>query len=120
MRLAQEARVATATSWSRGTMPLSERKQNVITEAEESLSRQDTRFFKSVIRTTLHACRRRFVHGGVVGFILGLLIKTPYFTQSVLLGLMEVAVIFVSVLVIQYNSRRPGHPSRSFESDRTE
>jgi uncharacterized membrane protein len=85
-------------------MPLSEHEQRIFTELEESLSHQDPRFARSVSGTTQHYYRRR-VLGGVVGFIVGLLIMTISFTQSVLLGLLGVAVMFVAAFTIQLNAR---------------
>ena len=88
-------------------MPLSEHEQKVLAELEESLSKQDPRFAKNVRETNVYS------HGGrrVAGFIAGLLILVLFFSQSTLLGLVGVALMFVSAVVIERNARLLGRAS---------
>ena len=99
-------------------MPLSEREQKILSDLEESLSKQDPRFAKSVSQTNPLLDPRRRVRGGIVGFLVGLAILVVFFAQSVLLGLVGVAVMLLSSLVVARNaelmgasSSRHDHPS---------
>ena len=92
-------------------MPLSEHEQRILAELEESLSKADPRFAKSVRETTVYSHSGRRVRWGVAGFVLGLLILLFTFSSSVLAGLCGVVIMFVSAVVIERNGRRLGRAS---------
>ncbi|MDE3007720.1 MAG: DUF3040 domain-containing protein [Acidobacteriota bacterium] len=92
-------------------MPLSEHEQRILAELEESLSKQDPRFVKNVRETNVYAHGGRRVRWGVAGFVAGLLILILCFSQSVLLGLVGVALMFVSAVVVERNARLLGRAS---------
>jgi Protein of unknown function (DUF3040) len=92
-------------------MPLSEHEQKILAELEESLSKQDPRFAKSVQSKNVYAHSGRRVRWGIAGFIAGLLILVLCFSNSVLLGLLGVAIMFVSAVVVERNARRLGRAS---------
>ena len=94
-------------------MPLSEHEQKILSDLEESLAKQDPRFAKSVSQTKLLVYARRRVRGGVVGFIVGLAILIVFFTQSILLGLIGVAVMLLSSIVVARNAELLGRASSS-------
>jgi len=97
-------------------MPLSEHEQKILAELEESLSKQDPRFAKNVRETNVYSHGGRRVRWGILGFVAGLLILVLFFSQSTLLGLFGVALMFVSAVVIERNARllgrAPGRTSR--------
>jgi hypothetical protein len=80
-------------------MPLSEHEQKILSSLEESLRQHDPHFAKSVGNLSLYARRRRRRRGSVIGFIVGLVILVAYFTQSVPLGLVGLAIMLASSLV---------------------
>ena len=80
-------------------MPLSEHEQRILAELEDSLSKQDHRFAKSVRETNVYAHGGRRVRWGVAGFIAGLLVLIFFFSDSILLGLVGVALMFVGILL---------------------
>lgn len=92
-------------------MPLSEHEQRILAELEESLSKQDPRFVKNVRETNIYVHGGRRVRWGVVGFVVGLLILVLFFSQSVLIGLVGVAMMFVSAVVVERNARLLGRAS---------
>ena len=92
-------------------MPLSEREQRILAELEESLSKQDPRFAKNVRETNVYAHGGRRVRWGIAGFVAGLVILILCFSTSVLLGLVGVALMFVSAVVIERNARLLGRAS---------
>lgn len=92
-------------------MPLSEHEQRILNELEESLSKQDPRFAKSVRETNVYAHGGRRVRWGIAGFVAGLLILVLFFSESTLLGLVGVALMFVSAIVIERNARLLGRAS---------
>lgn len=89
-------------------MPLSEHEQRILAELEESLSKHDPSFVKSVRETTVahHASRR--IRWGVVGFLVGLVVLVLFFSHSVVVGLLGVALMFVSAVVVERNARQLG------------
>jgi Protein of unknown function (DUF3040) len=89
-------------------MPLSEHEQKILAELEESLSKQDPRFAKSVRETNVYSHGARRVRRGVAGFVLGLVVLIAFFSQSVYVGLMGVALMFASAVVVERNARRLG------------
>ena len=92
-------------------MPLSEHEQKILAELEESLSKQDPRFAKNVRETNVYSHGGRRVRWGIAGFVAGLLILILFFSQSTLLGLFGVALMFVSAVVIERNARLLGRAS---------
>lgn len=92
-------------------MPLSEHEQRVLAQLEESLSKEDPRFVKNVRETNIYSHGGRRVRWGIAGFVAGLLILVLCFSTSVLLGLLGVAVMFVSAVVIERNARLLGRAS---------
>lgn len=92
-------------------MPLSEHEQRILAELEESLSKQDPRFVKNVRETNVYSHGGRRVRWGIAGFVAGLLILILCFSHSVLLGLVGVAMMFVSAVVVERNARLLGRAS---------
>lgn len=92
-------------------MPLSEHEQRILAELEESLSKQDPHFAKSVRETNVYAHGGRRVRWGIAGFIAGLLILVLFFSESTIWGLFGVVVMFVSAIVVVRNARLLGRAS---------
>ena len=105
-------------------MPLSDHEQRILAELEDSLSKQDPRFVKSVRETNVYAHGGRRVRWGVAGFVLGLLILVLFFSRNTMVGLIGVALMFVSAVVVERNARLLGRASwqdltRSVQGDDT-
>lgn len=92
-------------------MPLSEHEQRILAELEESLSKADPRFARNVRETTVYSHSGRRARWGVVGFLVGLAVLVSTFSTSIVLGLVGVAIMFVSGIVIERNVRRLGRAS---------
>ncbi|MGH9020342.1 MAG: DUF3040 domain-containing protein [Acidimicrobiales bacterium] len=92
-------------------MPLSEHEQRILAELEDSLSKQDPRFAKSVRDTNVYSHGGRRVRWGILGFLAGLAILVLFFSRSVPIGLVGVALMFVSAVVIERNARLLGRAS---------
>jgi type IV secretory pathway VirB3-like protein len=92
-------------------MPLSEHEQRILAELEDSLAKEDPRFVKSVREKNVYAHGGRRVRWGVAGFVAGLAILVVFFSRNVLVGLVGVALMFVSALVIERNARLLGRAS---------
>jgi hypothetical protein len=92
-------------------MPLSEHEQKILAELEDSLSKQDPRFAKNVRETNIYSHSGRRVRWGVVGFVAGLAVLVLFFSHSVLLGLVGVALMFISAVVVERNARKLGRAS---------
>lgn len=92
-------------------MPLSEHEQRILDQLEESLSKQDPRFAKNVRETNVYAHGGRRVRWGIAGFVAGLLILLLFFSNSIALGLVGVAMMFVSAVVVERNVRLLGRAS---------
>ena len=92
-------------------MPLSEHEQQILAELEESLSKHDPRFAKNVRDTNVYSHGGRRVRWGIAGFVAGLLILILFFSQSVLVGLLGVALMFISAVVVERNARLLGRAS---------
>lgn len=92
-------------------MPLSEHEQRILAELEDSLAKQDPRFAKSVRTTNVYSHGGRRVRWGILGFLAGLAILILFFSRSVPLGLVGVALMFVSAIVIERNARLLGRAS---------
>jgi len=91
-------------------MPLSEHEQKILAELEESLSKQDPKFAKSVRETNVYSHSLRRVRWAISTFLLGLVVLVA-FVQSVMVGIVGVAMMFVSAVVIERNIRRIGRAS---------
>jgi Protein of unknown function (DUF3040) len=91
-------------------MPLSEHEQKILAELEESLSKQDPKFAKSVRETNVYSHSLRRVRWAILTFLLGLVVLVA-FVQSVMVGIVGVAMMFVSAVVIERNIRRIGRAS---------
>jgi hypothetical protein len=92
-------------------MPLSEHEQHILAQLEESLSKGDPRFVKNVRETNVYSHSLRQVRWGIVGFIVGLVVLVAFFSQSIIVGMIGVALMFVSAIVIERNARRIGRAS---------
>ena len=85
-------------------MPLSEHEQRILAELEESLARHDPRFVERVQSESVRATRR--CRWAVVGFLVGLAVLVAFYSESVGVGLLGVAVMFASAVVFEHNLRR--------------
>jgi type IV secretory pathway VirB3-like protein len=92
-------------------VPLSEHEQRILAELEESLSKNDPSFAKSVRDTDVYAHGGRRVRWGIAGFVAGLLLLVLCFSHSIILGLVGVALMFVSAVVVERNARLLGRAS---------
>ncbi len=103
-------------------MPLSDHEQRILAELEESLHREDPDFAQKVRDESIYRHAGRHVKWAGVSFLLGLVILVVFFTNSIWLGLLGVAVMFASGVVIQRNLSRMGRASwhdlaRGFQGD---
>jgi hypothetical protein len=89
-------------------VPLSEHEQRILAELEESLVRQDPEFAHRVRTETVYRHAGRHCKWAAVGFVGGLAILVAFYSQSVALGLLGVALMFVSAVVFERNLRRLG------------
>ena len=62
-------------------MPLSEHEQKILAQLEESLSKQDPRFAKSVRETNIYAHSLRQIRWSAVAFVIGLVVLVAFFSQ---------------------------------------
>ena len=92
-------------------MPLSEHEQKILAELEESLSKQDPKFAKSVRETNIYAHSLRQIRWSLVAFVAGLVILVAFFSQVTLVGVVGVAIMFAAAVVIERNIRRIGKAS---------
>ena len=103
-------------------MPLSEHEQRILAELEESLVREDPRFAERVRTKTVYRHAGRQCKWAALGFLAGLAVLVAFYSQSVVLGLVGVALMFGSAVVFERNLRRLGRASwhdltRSHRSD---
>ena len=89
-------------------MPLSEHEQRILAELEDSLSRQDPSFAERVRSETVYRHAGRYCKWSAVGFVAGVAILVAFYSESVVLGLLGVAVMFSSAAVFERNLRRMG------------
>lgn len=89
-------------------MPLSEHEQRILAEMEESLVRQDPQFAERVKSKTVYRHAGRHCIWGALGFAAGVAILVTFYSESVLVGLLGVLVMFVSAVVFERNLRRMG------------
>jgi cytochrome c biogenesis protein ResB len=92
-------------------MPLSEHEQRVLRQLEESLLNEDPALDKKVRETTVYSHAGRRVRWGFLGFVLGMVILLTCFAWSAVLGLLGVAVMFGSGVIIERNIRLMGRAS---------
>ena len=91
-----------------GGVPLSEHEQRILAELEESLVRQDPAFAERVRSETVYRHAGRYCKWAAAGFIAGLAVLVAFYSQSVALGLLGVAMMFISAVVFERNLRRMG------------
>jgi hypothetical protein len=101
-------------------MPLSEHEQKILTDLEESLSKQDPRFAKIVSKSKFYVHARPRARWSVAGFILGLAVLIVFFTQSVLLGLVGITMMLLSALFVARNAELMGRTSLSRQRYKSE
>lgn len=89
-------------------MPLSEHEQRILAELEDSLVRQDPAFAERVRSETVYRHAGRYCKWAAVGFVAGVAILVAFYSQSVVVGLLGVAVMFASAVVFERNLRRMG------------
>jgi hypothetical protein len=78
-------------------VPLSEHEQRILTSLEESLE-SDARFTHKVDAIRFSTRRRQVRFGSVLGFLVGLAILVVFFTHTVVVGIIGVALMLVSSL----------------------
>lgn len=89
-------------------MPLSEHEQRILAQMEESLVREDPRFAERVKSETVYRHAGRHCIWSSLTFAAGLAILVAFYSESVLVGLLGVAVMFASAVVFERNLRRMG------------
>ena len=89
-------------------MPLSEHEQRILAELEESLSRQDPRFADKVANESIYRHASRRCKWAAFVFVLALVGLIAFYSISVFLGLVMVAVMFGSALYFERNLRLMG------------
>lgn len=105
-------------------MPLSDHEQRILAELEESLHREDPDFAHKVRNESIYRHAGRHVKWAGGTFLVGLAILVAFFTTSIWLGLVGVAVMFASGVVIQRSLSRMGRASwndlsRGLQGERT-
>jgi hypothetical protein len=86
-------------------MPLSEHEQKVLTELEYSLFEQDPRLVEAMWAGGNASLWKRRTLWGVTGYLVGTIVLVAYFTVSLWLGLVGVAVMGACMFVIERNVR---------------
>lgn len=89
-------------------MPLSEHEQRILAELEESLVRHDPDFAERVRSETVYRHAGRRCKWAAAGFVAGVVVLVAFYSESVLAGLLGVAIMFASVVVFERNLRRMG------------
>jgi hypothetical protein len=89
-------------------VPLSDREQRILAELEESLVRQDPEFAERVRSETVYRHAGRFCKWSAVGFVAGVAVLVAFYSRSVFLGFLGVAMMFGSAVVFERNLRRMG------------
>lgn len=89
-------------------MPLSEHEQRILAELEDSLVRQDPQFAERVRSETVYRHAGRHCKWAAAGFVAGLAILVAFYSQSVVVGLVGVAIMFGSAVIFERNLRRMG------------
>jgi hypothetical protein len=89
-------------------VPLSEHEQRILAELEDSLVRQDPEFAERVRSETVYRHAGRHCKWAAVGFVVGVGILVLFYTQSVVAGLLGVAIMVASAVFFERNLRRMG------------
>ncbi|HLG66448.1 MAG TPA: DUF3040 domain-containing protein [Acidimicrobiales bacterium] len=89
-------------------MPLSEHEQRILAQLEESLVRQDPQFAERVRSETIYRHAGRACKWAAAGFVAGVAVLVAFYSRSVLVGFLGVAVMFASAVVFERNLRRLG------------
>jgi hypothetical protein len=89
-------------------VPLSEHEQRILAELEESLVRQDPEFAERVRSETVYRHAGRYCKWAAVGFVAGLAVLVAFYSESVAVGLLGVAIMFASAVIFERNLRRMG------------
>ncbi len=89
-------------------MPLSEHEQKILAELEESLVRQDPDFAERVRSETVYRHAGRYCKWSAFTFLVGTAILIGFYSMSVILGFLGVAIMFASLVVFERNMRRMG------------
>ena len=89
-------------------MPLSEHEQRILAELEDSLVRQDPGFAERVRSETVYRHAGRYCKWAAAGFVAGVAILVAFYSQSVAVGLVGVAIMFASAVIFERNLRRMG------------
>ncbi|HEX3946907.1 MAG TPA: DUF3040 domain-containing protein [Acidimicrobiales bacterium] len=89
-------------------MPLSEHEQRILAELEESLVRQDPQFAERVRSETVYRHAGRYCKWAAFGFVVGVAVLVAFYSESVVAGLLGVAIMFGSAVVFERNLRRMG------------
>jgi hypothetical protein len=89
-------------------VPLSEHEQRILAELEDSLARHDPRFAERVKSETVYRHSGRHLKWAGAGFVAGVVILVAFYSQSLLLGIAGVVIMFVSAVVFERNLRRVG------------
>ena len=92
-------------------MPLSDHEQRILDELEESLSRQDPTFADRVANETVYSHAGKQCKWAAFTFILGLCELIAFYSVSVALGLVGVAIMFTSAVVFERTLRKMGRAS---------
>jgi hypothetical protein len=89
-------------------VPLSEHEQRILAELEESLVREDPHFAERVRTKTVYRHAGRQCKWAALGFAAGLAVLVAFYSRSVAVGLVGVAIMFASAVVFERNLRRLG------------
>jgi hypothetical protein len=92
-------------------MPLSEHEQRVLAELEESLTRQDPHLAKTAHTKNVYVHAGRRVRQSILGFVVGLVVLVTFFSRNIWLGLLGVAIMFLSAIMLERNVRLLGKAS---------
>lgn len=89
-------------------MPLSDHEQRILAELEESLVRQDPQFAERVRSETVYRHAGRYCKWAAFGFFVGVAILVGFYSHSVGVGFLGVALMFACAVVFERNLRRMG------------
>ncbi len=86
-------------------MPLSDHEQRILAELEESLNREDPDFAHKVRHESLYR-RGRHYRWAILSFVVGLAILVAFYSSSLLVGFLGVAIMFGSAVVFWQDLHR--------------
>jgi hypothetical protein len=89
-------------------VPLSEHEQRILAELEESLVKQDPDFAERVRSETVYRHAGRYCKWSAVSFVAGVAILIAFYSESVFVGFVGVAIMFASAVVFERNLRNMG------------